>query len=154
MAARTTLRKARASKRNVANAISASIRGKLPYIEWEKSCCDGPSPPVPSTPSDRLAASLTAVIVAEPLAELGSREGTTSMTVVPALCHCGPEGETALYTPGSRPSARRAVFASRWSTRTSMGATTPVGTPALDRPASAEWAEPDWPEQKSAVRRY
>jgi hypothetical protein len=29
-AARTALRKARASKRNVATAISASIRGKLP----------------------------------------------------------------------------------------------------------------------------
>ncbi len=65
----------------------------------------GPSPPVPSTPYNRLAASLTGVIVAEPLTELGSPEGRTSMTVVPALCHCGPEGETAMYTPGSRPSA-------------------------------------------------
>ena len=77
-AARTTLREARASKRNVAMAMRASISGKLPYIECEKSCRAGPGPPTPSTPGMASAVFLTAVTVAAPAAEFASPAGTTS----------------------------------------------------------------------------
>src|SRR6185437_2339540 len=144
LSARTTDRKARVSRMNVAMAISDSISGKSPYTVLSKSIRDAPSPPTPVTPGLPTSACSIDAISACPAGSVDSVEGCTSTIAVPARANPAPEpGATAAYTPGSSEARAATEAEDPLDVRTSAGVSTPDGTPPDVRLTSASCAGPD-----------